>query len=104
MSRSTLELYCHFFGPAVTEVASDYPAEYDGRIPRRIQMTRTVSNFNGPALRGEQYDCWVNQVGEIWACVGKVERLKLPASTFFVVEWHEFPAGQGAAFLREPAE
>ena len=109
MSLSTLELHRHFYGPAVTEIASDYPAVFDGRIPKRIQMTKTVRadlpGSNCPAaLRGEQYACWVNQHGAVAACVGKHHRLGLKPEEFFVVEWHEFLAGQGAAFLREPAE
>lgn len=82
-----------FDSPALIEQSMSYPARYEGRVPRRVRMLETVRpdvplSKILPALRGAEYEVWVNRNGAVSAFTAEGEDLGLRPGEFEVIEWH----------------
>jgi hypothetical protein len=82
-----------------------YPAAWNGQVPMRVRMIRTVRSY-GPltnhqwwvggrsraaivAIEGYEFDCWTGSSGEIAILFLTGEVLVLKPDEFTVIEWHE---------------
>jgi hypothetical protein len=82
--------------PALHSQAADYPAAWDGRIPRRVQMVKTVrishahaGSLGKPiALEGVPFDVWVGWNGMTIVLFESGEVLCVGLDEFVVLEWH----------------
>lgn len=85
--------------PALTHQSKLYPANYRGRVPRKIKMAKTlypdeIAGFKlgkpGTMLELNMvYDCWVNSHGAVAGYCDNGEKLGVKPGEFDVVEWHE---------------
>lgn len=86
--------------PALKRQSSGYPLKYNGRVPKRIRMNETVQSevfvFTRSkedaeliAIRGREYDAWVNSHGAVAAICDNGKLLGVKPLEFEVVEWHE---------------
>lgn len=85
--------------PALTHQSKGYPANYRGRVPRKIKMAKTLYPDEvcgislgkpGTMLELDQvYDCWVNSHGAVSGYCDNGEKLGVKPGEFDVVEWHE---------------
>lgn len=96
---TTLDNMVAFYGPACTAISKHWPERFGTRVPRRIRMLKTARAdipFDPcpPAMKGVEYDCWVNSHGAVAACVSTAHRLGVKPDEFEVVEWHDFEAGK----------
>lgn len=82
------------FTSALDHRSEDYPAEYQGRVPRRVKMLKDAvpdahSGTPGTVARaGEVLDAWVNIHGAVWVHCSNGEWLGLVPGEYEVVEWH----------------
>jgi hypothetical protein len=85
--------------PALTRQSDSYPANYRGRVPKKIKMAKTlypdeIAGFKlgkpGTMLELNMvYDCWVNSHGAVAGYCDNGEKLGVKPGEFDVVEWHE---------------
>lgn len=85
--------------PALTHQSKLYPANYRGRVPKKIKMAKTlypdeIAGFKlgkpGTMLELNMvYDCWVNSHGAVAGYCDNGEKLGVKPGEFDVVEWHE---------------
>ena len=85
--------------PALTHQSRLYPANYRGRVPRKIKMAKTLYpdevcgiSLGKPGTMLEinmVYDCWVNSNGAVAGYCDNGEKLGVKPGEFDVVEWHE---------------
>jgi len=90
-------------GPAVTDRCAghknpefDYPARFEGRVPKTIKMTKGAQTdvlfglANGKDLKcskDEEYPAWTNRHGAVSAILPDGDKLGLYPSEFEVVDW-----------------
>lgn len=90
-------------GPAVTHQCKghenpefDYPARFEGRVPKTVRVKRTVRSDallelagRKPliASRGETYPAWTNSHGALSAILPCGEKFGLRPHEFEVTEW-----------------
>ena len=84
--------------PALTQQSKIYPANYRGRVPKKIKMAMTLypdrvcgisCGKPGTMLELDQvYDCWVNMNGAVSGLCANGELLGVKPGEFDVVEWH----------------
>jgi hypothetical protein len=84
--------------PALTTQSKYYPANYRGRVPKKIKMAKTLYP-DLPWMPGIKpgtmlelnmvYDCWVNSHGAVAGWCDNGEKLGVKPGEFDVVEWHE---------------
>ena len=85
--------------PALTHQSKLYPANYRGRVPRKIKMAKTLypDEIEGISLGkpgtmlelNMVYECWVNSHGAVAGYCDNGEKLGVKPGEFDVVEWHE---------------
>ena len=90
---------CYAASPALTQQSKGYPANYRGRVPKKIKMAKTLYPDEvcgislgkpGTMLELDQvYDCWVNIHGAVAGWCDNGEKLGVKPGEFDVVEWHE---------------
>jgi len=81
--------------PALTDKSKHYPERYEGKVPYKVRMTKTVTSdlpfIVKPVLwayEGEVYDVWVNRNGAVSALLNE-DMLGLKPNEFEVLEWHK---------------
>lgn len=85
--------------PALKEQSGSYPARWNGRVPLRVRMLKTVRSdwVFGQALvarEGEVYDVWVNRHGAVSVILEEgmerqVKKLGVKPDEFEVVDWYD---------------
>lgn len=89
---------CYAASPALAEQSKGYPANYRGRVPKKIKMAKTVypdlpwmtGIKPGTMLELDQtYFCWVNIHGAVAGWCDNGEKLGVKPSEFDVVEWYD---------------
>lgn len=71
-----------------------YPAEFQGRVPWRVRLTRTVRPLpmHGRSIagyEGEEFDVWVSRHGVVALILGDGKLLGVKPGQFEVIEWHK---------------
>jgi hypothetical protein len=79
--------------PALESKSEHYPAEYLGRVPKRVRMLRTVRSewpfsAHRGAYKGDEYDADVNRHGAVSVYVEDGGLLGVKPGEFEVIEWH----------------
>lgn len=85
--------------PALTHQSKGYPANYRGRVPKKIKMAKTLypDEIGGISLAkpgtmlelDQVYECWVNSHGAVAGYCDNGQKLGVKPGEFDVVEWHE---------------
>lgn len=85
--------------PALTHQSKGYPANYRGRVPKKIRMAKTLYPDEvcgislgkpGTMLELDQvYFCWVNSHGAVAGWCDNGEKLGVKPGEFDVVEWYD---------------
>jgi hypothetical protein len=82
--------------PALRHQAEGYPAQWAGRVPLRVRMVKTATACypfgildRAEALKGKEYDVYVNSYGAASAIVGPDSLLGIKPDEFEIVAWHE---------------
>jgi hypothetical protein len=85
--------------PALRQQSKGYPANFRGRVPKKIKMATTLypDEVSGISLAKPGtmlelnmiYDCWVNIHGAVAGWCDNGEMLGVKPGEFDVVEWHE---------------
>lgn len=81
--------------PALNFKSEHYPERYNGRVPKKVKMLKTVtpdfpffcdkdSFLTG--IKEQVFECWVNSHGAV-AIVQNGKKLGVRPSEFEVVEW-----------------
>lgn len=87
-----------FESPALISQSGSYPLAWQGKVPKRVRIDRTVraglwrlyKRRLPVAIAGTFFDVWVDQHGNVVALFETGEVLDLPhAWNFTIVEWHE---------------
>ena len=90
---------CSAASPALTHQSKGYPANYRGRVPKKIRMAKTLYPDDvcgislgkpGTMLELDQvYFCWVNSNGAVAGWCDNGEKLGVKPGEFDVVEWYD---------------
>jgi hypothetical protein len=83
--------------PAIAFRSIHYPPRFEGKVPTRVRMLRTVASDIPCQLRpmvvkaGYDYPAWVNSHGAVSAVLDHGGMLGLRPDEFEVVEWFRTP-------------
>jgi hypothetical protein len=90
---------CYAASPALSQQSEHYPANFRGRVPKKIKMAKTLypDEVCGISLAkpgtmlelNQVYDCWVNSHGAVAGYCDNGEKLGVKPGECDVVEWHD---------------
>jgi hypothetical protein len=95
LSYEVVEMEASLTSPALRGKSPEYPAEYNGRVPKKIKMLCTVvqpDSLLWSARNEGIYDAWVDIYGAVSAVLENGTLVSLGSiepRAFEVVEWHD---------------